>query len=126
MNEITKAQQDILNALWKIEQGAVSDVVEILPDPKPAYNTVATVIKVLEKKGFVSHKTFGKTNVYFPLVSAKEYGRHIFKGTLKGLFDNSINQMLSYFVKKKDVSIAELEELKQMIEAEIEKQKKVI
>lgn len=124
MKEITKAQEDILNALWKIKNGAVSDVIEVLPDPKPAYNTVATVIKVLEKKEYVSHKTYGKTNVYFPLISQKDYGRHIFTGTLKGLFNNSLNQMMSYFVKNKDVSIRELEDLKQMIDAEIEKQKK--
>jgi predicted transcriptional regulator len=124
MNEITKAQQEILNALWKIEQGAVSDVITALPDPKPAYNTVATVIKVLEKKGFITHKTYGKTNVYLPLVTAKEYGRHIFTDTLKGLFNNSLHQMMSYFVKKNDVSIGELEELKQLIETELRNQSK--
>ncbi len=124
MKEITKAQEDILKALWKIETGAVSDVLEVLPDPKPAYNTVATVIKVLEKKDYVTHKTYGKTNVYTAKVSKKEYAQNVLKGTFKGLFNSSLNQMVSFFVKGKDVSVSELEELKQMIEEEINKQKK--
>ena len=123
MKEITKAQEDILKALWEIQDGAVSDVLDILPDPKPAYNTVATVIKVLEKKGYVSHKTYGKTNVYFPIISKKEYSQHVLKDTFKGLFNGSLNQMVSYFVRSKDISINELEELKAMLEEEIKKQK---
>lgn len=122
MKEITKAQEEILKALWEIKDGAVSDVLDVLPEPKPAYNTVATVIKVLEKKGYISHKTYGKTNVYFPLVSRKEYGQFVLKDTFKGLFNGSLNQMMSFFVKNKDVSLEELEELKHMLEEEIKKQ----
>jgi predicted transcriptional regulator len=123
MTEITKAQEEILKALWEIKDGAVSDVLDILPEPKPAYNTVATVIKVLEKKGYVSHKTYGKTNVYFAVVSKKDYAQHILKGSFKSLFNGSLNQMVSFIVKNKDVSIIELEELKEMLESEIKKQK---
>ena len=119
MKEITKAQEEILKALWKIQEGAVSDVLEALQDPKPAYNTVATVIKVLENKEYVTHKTFGKTNVYYPLVSEKDYAKHILKDTAKGFFNGSLNQMVSFFVKNKDLSVNELEELKQLIEKEI-------
>jgi predicted transcriptional regulator len=124
MKEITKAQEDILKALWSIKDGAVSDVLESLPEPKPAYNTVATVIKVLEKKGYISHKTYGKTNVYFPLVSKKEYAQYVLKDTFKGLFNGSLHQVMSYFVKNKEVSLSELEELKNMLEEEIKNQKK--
>jgi len=124
MKEITKAQEEILQALWQVNNGAVSDVLDILPDPKPAYNTVATVIKVLESKGYVAHKTYGKTNVYYPAISKNEYGQFVLKETFKGLFNGSLNQMMSCFVKNKDVSIQELEELKQLLETEIEKQKK--
>jgi predicted transcriptional regulator len=124
MKEITKAQEDILKALWTIGDGAVSDVLDSLPEPKPAYNTVATVIKVLEKKGYISHKTYGKTNVYFPLVTKKEYAQHVLKDTFKGLFNGSLHQVMSYFVKNKEVSLSELEELKNMLDEEIENQKK--
>lgn len=123
MQEITRAQEDILKSLWEIKEGAVSDVLEKLPNPKPAYNTVATVIKVLEKKGYVAHKTFGKTNVYYPIISKKDYGQYIIKDAFSGLFNGSLNQMVSYFVKNKKTGINELEELKQMLEVEINKQK---
>ena len=119
MQEITKAQEDILKALWKIKEGAVSDVLGALPEPKPAYNTVATVIKVLEKKEYVSHKTFGKTHVYFPLVSKNDYGKYLLRDTLNGIFGGSLSSMVSSFVKGKDVSLQELEELKQMLDNEI-------
>ena len=123
MKEITKAQEDLLKALWKIKEGAISDVLDSLDEPKPAYNTVATVIKVLEKKGYVSHKTYGKTHVYFAVVSKKDYAQHLLKDTFKGLFNGSLNLMVSSFVKNKDVSLRELEELKEMLEKEIENKK---
>jgi len=123
MKEITKAQEDLLKALWEIGEGAISDVLDILEEPRPAYNTVATVIKVLEKKGYVSHKTFGKTHVYFAVVSKKDYAQHLMKDTFKGLFNGSLNLMVSSFVKNKDVSLRELEELKEMLEKEIENKK---
>jgi predicted transcriptional regulator len=123
MNEITRAQEDILKAIWKIKEGAVGDVLEILPEPKPAYNTVATVIKVLEKKAYVSHKTFGKTHVYYALISKKDYGNYVLKNTFKSFFNGSLNQMVSFFVNESDVNINELEELKNMIEKELKNQK---
>ena len=123
MIEITKAQEDLLKALWEIKEGAVSDILDSLPDPKPAYNTVATVIKVLEKKGYVSHRTYGKTNVYFAVVEKRAYAHHVLKDTFKGLFNGSLNQMVSSFVKNREVSIGELEELKEMLEKEIRNKK---
>ncbi len=123
MKEITKAQEDILKALWQITNGAVSDVLDALPEPKPAYNTVATVIKVLEKKGYVAHKTYGKTHVYYALVSKKDYGNYVLKDTFKSFFNGSLNQMVSFFVNDKEVSINELEELKEMLENELKNQK---
>lgn len=123
MEEITKAQEEILRVLWDINEGAVTDVIEKLPGPKPAYTTVATVIKVLEKKGYVNHRTYGNTHVYFPVITKKEYTQHLLKDAFKGLFNNSLQQLVSFFVKEKDADVKELEELKQLIEKEIEKQR---
>jgi predicted transcriptional regulator len=123
MKEITKAQEEILKVLWELEEGVVADIIDKLPDPKPAYNTVSTVIKVLEKKGYVNHKTYGKTYVYFPIVSKRDYANYILKDSFRGLFNNSLNQAVSFFVKQKKVSLVELEEIKQLIEAEINKHK---
>lgn len=124
LTEITKAQEDILKAVWETGNGAVTDVLEKLPDPKPAYNTVATVIKVLERKGYLAHKTYGKTNVYHALVSRDEYGSNILKDAFTGLFNRSLNQMVSPLISSNEISLAELEELRKMLESEIEKQKK--
>ncbi len=124
MKEITKAQEEILKALWSIKEGAVSDILKILPMPKPAYTTVATVLKVLEKKGYVTHKTFGKTNVYSARISKKKYTKFKLKDVFSGLVNNSLNQMISPFISNKKVSLKELEEIKKMIEKEIARKKK--
>jgi BlaI family penicillinase repressor len=124
MKEITKAQEDILKAIWSIGNGAVADVLEELPEPKPAYNTVATVIKVLERKGYVSHKTYGKTHVYYALITRKDYANHIIREAFTGFFNGSLNQMVSPFIRNREISVAQLEELKNMLEEEIKKQKK--
>ena len=123
MQELTKAQEEILRILWDIEEGVVSDIIEKLPVPKPAYNTVSTVVKVLEKKGYVTHRAYGKTHVYFPIVKKKQYAQHIMKDAVRGLFDGSLKQAVSFFVGQKDASISDLEEIKQLIEKEIESQK---
>ncbi|WP_224484833.1 BlaI/MecI/CopY family transcriptional regulator [Robertkochia aurantiaca] len=122
--ELTRAQEDILKIIWDLREGAISDVLNELPEPKPAYTTVATVIKVLEKKGYLTHKTYGKTNVYYPLVSKKDYAGNIMHSTLKGLFNGSVNQLVSHFIKDKDLDIHELEAMKKMLEEEINNQKK--
>lgn len=123
MQEITKAQEEVLQALWNIDKGAVSDVLNELEEPKPAYNTVATVIKVLEAKGYVQHVTYGKTHVFSPKVSKNEYAQHRLKQTFRELFNGSSKQLFSCFLKNEDVSLRELDELKQLIENKIEKSK---
>lgn len=123
MEEITNAQQEVLRALWKINDGAVSDVLNQLDDPKPAYNTVATVIKVLEKKKYIAHRSYGKTNVYYPLISKKQYAQHMIGNSVKDFFNSSISQLVSAFVNQKEISINELEELKSLVDAELQKQK---
>jgi predicted transcriptional regulator len=122
MKELTKAQEEVLKVIWKIEEGAVSDVLKALPEQKPAYTTVATVINVLEKKGYVMHKKFGKTKVFYPLVSKKEYARFILKDTAKGYFNGSFNKMAQFFVGK-ELSLSELEELRMILEKEINEKK---
>lgn len=125
MREITKAQEEILIALWNITEGAIGDILETLPEPRPAYTTVATVTKVLEKKGYVAHKTYGKTNVYFPIISKSEYSGQRMKEAIKGLFNGSVNQLVSAFVKSEKLGLSDLEELKNMLEEEIKiKQKR--
>jgi BlaI family transcriptional regulator, penicillinase repressor len=122
MKELTRAEEEIMQVLWEIEKGFVRDVIDRLPDPKPAYTTVSTIIRILEKKGFVGHKAFGKTHQYFPLVEKKAYTRQLFRGMLSNYFGNSVHQMVSFFSRDKDLSISDLEAMKQIIDDEIRKQ----
>ncbi len=123
MKELTKAEEQVMQILWKIEEGFVKDIIELYDDPKPAYNTVSTIVRILEKKGFVDHKAYGKTHMYFPLVSKDEYKRDFMKNFMKSYFSNSFEQMVSFFTKNKDVSTTELEEIKSLIEEQINTEK---
>lgn len=123
MKELTKAEEQIIQILWKIEKGFVKDIIEYLPEPRPAYNTVSTIIRILEKKGFVSHKAYGKTYEYYPLINKKEYTKVYFKNFIHNYFSNSFQQMVSFFAKEEDLSLTEMEEMKKIIEEEIKKQK---
>jgi len=123
MKELTKAEEQIMQILWKIEKGFVNDILEGFPLPKPAYNTVSTIVRILEKKEFVSHKAYGKTHEYFPLISKEEYTKTYLKGFLNNYFSNSYQQLVSFFSNDNKLSVKELEEIREMMEQQIEKQK---
>lgn len=109
--DLTKAEEQVMQILWSIEKGFVKDVVEKFPDPKPAYNTVSTIIRILEKKEFIGHKAFGRTFEYFPLVSKETYLKSSTNSLVTNYFDGSMKQLLSFFVKEKNISISELEKI---------------
>lgn len=111
LKELTRAEEEVMQILWKNGKGFVKDLLEDFPEPKPAYNTVSTIIRILETKGFVDHKSFGKTFEYFPLVSKKEYSDFIMKSMMKNYFGNSFKQMVSFFAESNKMSVKELDEL---------------
>lgn len=121
MRQLTKAEEQVMQVLWDLEKGFVNDILEKLPAPKPAYNTVSTIVRILEKKGFVGYTVFGKTHEYYPLVSKKEYRKSYFSNFLQNYFSNSYQSLASFFTREQDLSVAELEEIKTMIDKEIEK-----
>ena len=122
--QLTKAEEQVMQILWGMGEGLVKDVREKFDDPKPARNTVSTVIRILEKKGFVGHKDYGKVFVYYPLVLKKEYsGKQLF-GLLNDYFNNSFPAMASYFAREKDLSIKDLEQLLEDTKKELAKRKK--
>lgn len=123
IKELTKAEEQIMQVLWDKKKAFVNDLLEMLPEPKPAYNTVSTIIRILEKKGFVDHKAYGKTHQYFPLVSKKAYTKATFKTLLNGYFSNSFQQMVSFFAKEENLTLTEMEEIKRIMEEEIKKHK---
>jgi BlaI family transcriptional regulator, penicillinase repressor len=123
IKSLTKAEDQIMQILWLIEKGFIHDILQHFPEPKPAYNTVSTVVRILEKKGFINHNTYGKTHEYFPLISKKDYTRKFFKNFLTNYFSNSHKELVSFFTKNEDIDIRELEEIRQLMSEEINKQK---
>ena len=122
--DLTKAEEQIMQILWKIKKGFVKDIILHFKKPKPAYNTVSTIVRILEKKHFVAHKAYGKTHEYYPLVEKKDYTKNFFSNFLGNYFSNSFGQLVSFFSKENDLTVAELEEMMQLVEKEIERKKK--
>jgi BlaI family transcriptional regulator, penicillinase repressor len=121
MNRLTKAEEQIMHILWDLERGLVRDVIEKLPDPKPAYNTVSTVIRILEKKGFVDHKAYGTTYEYFPIINKEEYTRVNFSHLMKDYFNNSFPEMAAFFARENNLSLEELQDMLKITEDELKK-----
>ena len=117
MKELTKAEEQVMQVLWQIKQGFAADLIANFPEPKPAYNTILTVVRILEKKGFVDHETFGKANRYYPLVSKEQYSQLFMQNFVQHYFDNSFKSMVSFFAQNKDISMEELDEIRRMIDA---------
>ena len=115
IKELTKAEEQMMQVLWELEKGFVKDVIDRLPEPRPAYNTVSTIIRILETKGFIDHETFGKSHRYFPLISIEEYKSFAAGKLLSGYFDNSVENMFSFFVKEKKLDLKEADEILKLI-----------
>jgi BlaI family penicillinase repressor len=119
MKELTKAEEQIMQILWDMEKGFVKDLVDRFPDPKPAYNTVSTIIRILEQKGFVGHNAYGKTHEYFPLVNKKEYTSSYMKNFIHNYFSGSFQEMVSFFAKEDKLTVKELNELMKEVQKDI-------
>ena len=115
LRELTRAEEQIMQVLWKLEKAFVKEVIDELPEPKPAYNTVSTIIRILETKGFVEHEAFGKSHRYFPIVSKEQYKSFATEKLLSGYFGNSVESMFSFFVKKEKIDLKEADEILKLI-----------
>lgn len=120
MKDLTKAEEQIMHILWGIKKGFVNDIMDNLPDPKPAYNTVSTIVRILEKKGFIDHHAYGKTHEYFPLVSKDKYTKSFMKGFVESYFSNSYQNMVSFFSKSEDMTTKEIEEIIKMLQEQVD------
>lgn len=123
MKDLTKAEEQIMHILWNIKKGFVNDIMESLPEPKPAYNTVSTIVRILEKKGFVDHNAYGKTHEYFPLVSKDKYTKSFMKGFVESYFSNSYQNMVSFFSKNEDMTTKEIEEIIKILQEQVDSKK---
>ncbi|MBE16305.1 MAG: CopY family transcriptional repressor [Cytophagaceae bacterium] len=111
MKQLTKAEEDIMQVLWELNEGNVAAIIAQLPEPKPAYNTVSTIVRILENKAFVGYRKEGRGHIYFPLIPKTEYSNQSLTKLVDGYFQGSFKSMVSFFVKKNDVSISEMESI---------------
>jgi len=111
LKELTKAEDQVMQILWTLKNGFVKDIVEQMPEPKPAYNTISTIVRILEAKGFVDHKAYGKTHEYFPLISKEKYTKFYLNNMLKGYFNGSFKNLVSFFAKENKLDSKAIEKL---------------
>ncbi|MCX2573295.1 BlaI/MecI/CopY family transcriptional regulator [Pedobacter sandarakinus] len=116
MEELTKSEERIMQVLWKLKKAFVKDIIDELDDePKPPYNTISSIVRLLEKKGYVNYKAYGKTYEYFPTITKDEYTKTTFSKMFASYFDNSATSLLSFMVKEEQISDRDLEEIKKII-----------
>ena len=115
--KLAKREEQIMQAFWELQKAFIRDVIPLLPDPKPHYNSVATMVKILEEKGFLDKETVGNMHAYFPKVSREEYQKHAMKDIVSQYFDNSYPRMLAFFAKEQNLSEAEFSEILQLIKS---------
>ncbi len=111
MKQLTKAEEEVMQILWQLEKCNVAAIIDELPKPKPAYNTVSTIVRILESKGFVDHQKEGKGHVYYPVVKKSDYSHQSINKLVDGYFQGSYKSMVSFFMKKNDMSLSELESI---------------
>ena len=111
MMQLTKAEEQVMQAVWQLNEGSVQDIREAFEEPRPARTTIATMLNILETKGFVEHKTFGRVHVYYPAVSRESYSKSQLFGVMKNYFNNSFASMAHFFAKEKNLSLEQLQQL---------------
>lgn len=118
MEPLTHTEEHIMQILWRLEKGFVKDIIELMDDPKPPYTTVSSIIRNLEVKGYVTHKAYGKTHEYLPVVSKEDYGKGSLQRMVKNYFGDKATNLLSFLVKEKQLGNDDLEALQQFIDAQ--------
>ena len=122
MIELTKAEERIMQILWDIDKGFVKDIIEHFPEPKPAYNTISTIIRILDQKGVVGHRSYGNSYQYYPLITKEEYTKKSLNKLMNSYFGNSFNKLVHFFSKQNDMNVEEVDKIIQMLE-EVKQQK---
>lgn len=116
MKKLTRKEEDIMQVIWDLENALVSDIISKLPEQDLPYTTISSIVRILEKKGFVDHRTFGKTHQYYPLISKEEYRKSQMKSIVKTYFDSSYKNVVSFFAENDEISPEDLKEILELIE----------
>ena len=124
MRELTRAEEQIMQILWKIEKGFVKEILEHFDEPKPAYNTVSTIVRILQDKGFVTHKAYGRTHEYYPVVSKDDYSKEHLHTFVNDYFSNSFGKMVSFFAREERISVKEMEEIMKIMKGEVKRRRR--
>lgn len=122
--QLSKTEEQLMQYLWKLEKAFMKELLEAYPIPKPATTTVATLLKRMTTKGFISYKLYGKSRQYHPLVKKKDYFSKHVNGLIKNFFNDSASQFASFFTSETNLSKEELEDLKKLVDSELKKKKK--
>lgn len=118
MIKLARREEQIMQVFWDLNKAFIRDIIPLLPDPKPHYNSVATIVKILEEKGFLNHETAGNMHSFFPVISREEYQQFALKDIVSQYFDNSYPRMLAFFAKEQKLSETELDEIVHLIKKE--------
>ena len=120
MQRLTKAEEEIMNLLWDHGETTVSGLISAMDDPKPPHSSISSIVRILEKKDFVDHRPEGRSFVYFPIVDKKDYSSYSLRKLITNYFDGSMNELVSFLVKEEELSIKELEAIRQRLQTEEE------
>ena len=111
MKQLTKAEEEVMQLLWHLKEANVASIIDEMPEPKPAYNTISTIVRILESKQFVSHRKEGKGYIYFPKIKKEEYSNQSLNKLVNNYFNGSFKNMVSFFVKRNDLDVKDLEKI---------------
>jgi BlaI family penicillinase repressor len=116
LRALTKAEEQVMHVLWQLQKANVHSIIEQLPEPRPAYNTVSTIVRILEQKGFVGHESVGRAHFYHPLVEKDSYREFAMSNLMKGYFSGSLSKMVSFFAEKENLDMKEVDEIRRIID----------
>ena len=116
LQTLTKAEEEVMHIIWQLDKCLVRDIIDQLGDPDMPHSTISSVVRILEKKGFVDHKAYGKTHEYFPIVTREEYAQHGVSSLMEKYFGGSPKKLVSFLVKSENMNLKELNELMKTIE----------
>ncbi len=118
IDKLTKAEEEVMQYYWDFGPNTVSNIIEMMDDPKPPHSTISSITRILESKGFLDHNTYGRTHEYFVLIDKKDYSKFSIKNLISNYFEGSVNQLVSFLVEENDLSLKELEEIRKQLKKE--------
>lgn len=123
MKTLTKAEEQVMQHMWRLEKAFLKDLVDAFEDPKPAYTTISTMVRILIEKGFIGFHQYGSNREYYPMVAREDYLKGQFRGVLKSYFQGSFSKFASFYTGEENISLEELEEIRTLIQTEIKNRK---